>query len=143
MLTRRALLQGASAAVGALALPAAAQETSPHAFRHRGYLGWITDLATRPETGAAWPSTRLDDGLIEDYRRTFALMQRLGFNEISVWGLFVARTWPVDVESAVTPEREKLITTLLDAATPVRHPRLFGTRRLQLGSMTSFMPAPS
>ena len=117
MLSRRSILQGAAAAaLGALSRPAAGEEIAPPTFRHRGYLGWITDLASRPETGAAWPSTRLDDGLIEDYRRTFALMQRLGFNEISIWGLFVARTWPVEVESAVTPEREKLITTLLDTA---------------------------
>ena len=29
---------------------------------------------------------RLDERLLEDYRRTFELLQRLGFNELVIWG---------------------------------------------------------
>ena len=54
-------------------------------FRHRSYLGWITDLDSRPDTNAAWPSMRLDAPLLSDYREKFRLMQRLGFNEAAIW----------------------------------------------------------
>ena len=50
-------------------------------------------FATMP---TVWPSMRLDEKLLEDYRQTFALMQQLGFNEISIWGLYVSRDWPLD-----------------------------------------------
>src|SRR4051812_29462233 len=64
-------------------------------FKHRGYLGWITDLASDPDTHAAWPSMRLDERLLRDYRQCFELMRSLGFNEISIWGLYVSRAWPM------------------------------------------------
>ncbi len=46
------------------------------AFEHRGYLGWITDLATDPDPEAAWPSMRLDEKLLQDYSRTFEMIRR-------------------------------------------------------------------
>lgn len=85
-------------------------------FHHRGYLGWITDFATRPDMHAAWPSMRLDDALLEDYRRKFGLMRKLGYNEMSVWGLYVSRSWPLDILSAVKPERGALVEQLIDEA---------------------------
>src|SRR5690242_19377186 len=69
-------------------------------FRHRGYLGWITDLATNPDPDAAWPSMRLDEDLLSDYARTFRLMPRLGYNETTIWGLYVSRAWPADLRNA-------------------------------------------
>src|SRR5262245_47748512 len=81
-------------------------------FTHRGYLGWITDLATHADTHAAWPSMRLDGRLLDDYRQTFDLMKQIGFNEISIWGLYVSRAWPVDIRSAVTPDRGALVEKL-------------------------------
>ena len=110
--------------IGALALaeesPFLFAERKPEAstakFRHRGYLGWITDLASEPDRSAAWPSMRLDAQLLKDYQESFAMMQRLGFNEISVWGLYVSRAWPVDIASSVTRERGALVEKLIDAA---------------------------
>lgn len=94
----------------------ALQDSSQQGFAHRGYLGWITDLASEPDTFAPWPSTRLDRRLLQDYRTSFATMRQLNFNEISIWGLYVARAWPVDVESALTKERGALVETLIDDA---------------------------
>jgi hypothetical protein len=54
--------------------------------------------------------------LIEDYRHTFALMKRLGYNAIVVWGFYVSRSWPLDIASAVPPERGALVGQLIDAA---------------------------
>ena len=85
-------------------------------FRHRSYLGWITDLATRPHPTTQWPAIDVDEALLTDYALTFATMRRLGMNEIVIWGLFVARHWPIDVETAVDDERAQKVRTLLDLA---------------------------
>ena len=109
---RREFFQtGTAALTSALALHA-----EPARFRHRGYLGWITDLASQPDPHASWPSMRLDAALLEEYRRTFRLMRHLGYNEIVIWGFYVSRYWPADIASAVTRERGALVEKLIDAA---------------------------
>ncbi len=90
--------------------------TAPRKFTHRGYLGWITDLATVPAANDAWPSMRLDERLLRDYSETFDVMERLGMNEISIWGLYVSRSWPVDIPSSVSRERGAMVERLIDAA---------------------------
>ena len=109
-MNRRAFLAAAAAACA----PGAA---APRAgFHYRGYLGWITDLATFADTYAEWPSMRLDEPLLNDYRETLRLMKRLGFEDLCVWGLYVSRAWPVDIPSAVTPERATQIQKLIHDA---------------------------
>lgn len=121
-LTRRAVLTAGTAALVSLTaapLPlsrVAAAEPGRKSFRHRVYLGWITDLATRADTRADWPSMRLDEDLLRNYRESFALMRRLGFNAMSVWGLYVSRCWPVEISSAISPARGALVEKLIDAA---------------------------
>ncbi|MGH2534815.1 MAG: hypothetical protein ACRDJW_21355 [Thermomicrobiales bacterium] len=85
-------------------------------FDHRSYLGWVTDLASRPHPTACWPAITLEDWLLEDYATTFAAMERIGLNEIVVWGLFTAVAWPLDVESAVGEQRAVRIRRLIDLA---------------------------
>jgi hypothetical protein len=111
MLNRRDLLKAAAGAAGVGI--AAAGEPS---YRYRGYLGWITDLASRPDPDAQWPSMRLDESLLADYRQTFRLMRALGYNEIVVWGLYVSRNWPVDLRKAVTSERGRRVERLIESA---------------------------
>ncbi len=94
----------------------ASTRSSPGSFKHRGYLGWLTDLASEPDVNAAWPSMRLNGRLLQDYLQTFHLMHDIGFNEIVVWGLYVSRAWPVDIQSAVTAERGRKVEKLIDAA---------------------------
>jgi hypothetical protein len=86
----------------------------PAVFEHRGYLGWITDLATDPDPNAAWPSMRIDERLLRDYRESLVTLRGLGFHEIAIWGLYVSRNWPTDIKSAVTPERGALVERLID-----------------------------
>ncbi len=105
-MTRRELL------AAGMAVPAAAAEP----YRYRGYLGWITDLATNPDTNADWPSMRLDAALVKDYRETFRLMKEWQLKELCVWGLYVSRSWPLDIGSSVTAERGKLVEKLIDDA---------------------------
>jgi hypothetical protein len=88
-------------------------EPAAGSFNHRGYLGWITDLATQADPDAAWPSMRLDEQLLQDYRQTFDVMTHLGMNEIVVWGFYVSRAWPVDIESAVAPARGAMVERLI------------------------------
>jgi len=118
MIARSALGIGALSFAGqdALAATDAKPKSVAAKFNHRGYLGWLTDLASDPDRSAAWPSMRLDAQLLKDYQESFATMQRLGFNEISVWGLYVSRAWPVDISSSVTRERGALVEKLIDAA---------------------------
>lgn len=68
---RRVLSEDRVSAGEQKTIPAASRE----AFRHRGYLGWITDSATEPDSTAAWPSMPLDDRLLGDYRRTLVLRE--------------------------------------------------------------------
>jgi len=115
-MTRRSMLRGAAAIAGGSVCGITTASESQAGFRHRGYLGWITDLATEPDPTAAWPSMRLDERLLDDYRRTFDAMKHLGFNEISIWGLYVSRSWPVDITSAVDPKRGAMVEKLVDEA---------------------------
>lgn len=116
-LSRRELL-----AVGSAAAMAAAPGTglpgsgSQSAYRHRGYLGWITDLDPRPDPQAVWPSYRLDAPLLAEYKKTFSLMKALGYNNLVIWGLYVTRYWPANLSAAVSPERGKLVSDLIDSA---------------------------
>ncbi len=110
-ITRRQALKSAG-----FALPLGLAASDAAEFRHRAYLGWITDLDSRPDTHAPWPSMRLDAPLIEDYRRTFSAMKRLGFNTIVIWSFYVSRSWPPDIATAVPPERGTLVSKLIDAA---------------------------
>jgi len=111
-----ALGQEARAANSEFNRQEALAKPSQGVFKHRGYLGWITDLASEPDANAVWPSMRLNAALLEDYQQTFHLMQDLGFNEISVWGLYVSRAWPVDIRSSVTAERGRKVEKLIDTA---------------------------
>lgn len=121
LLTRRDFLQSVSAGVAGAALVsalpgpvwAAASASSKPGFVHRSYNGWITDLATEPDPHARWPSMRLDERLLADFHETFGRMESLGFNEIVIWGLYVANAWPLDIQSAVHPERRKLLARLI------------------------------
>lgn len=124
LIDRRTVLKSAGAVITAAACGGPASETGERledslspvpVLNHRSYLGWITDLATEPDPTAAWPSMRLDEKLLKDYQESFALLNSLGFKSMSVWGLYVSRAWPVDIESSVTPERGKLVERLIDA----------------------------
>jgi hypothetical protein len=118
MIARSALGLGELALAGEQSRVLGDQKPSaaPAKFDHRGYLGWITDLASEPDRSAAWPSMRLDAQLLKDYQESLAAMRRLGFNEISVWGLYVSRAWPVDITSSVTRERGALVEKLIESA---------------------------
>ena len=113
--TRRTFLKIAGAMTLASGVPLIAAERDPNApsFSHRALNGWITDLATDADPQAAWPSMRLDEHLLRDYRETFATMKRLGMNEMVVWGLYTANNWPVDLKSAVSEERGLMVEQLI------------------------------
>lgn len=118
--SRRSFLRTTSVAVAGaslldpLARALAQEKGSLQPYVHRAYNGWITDLATEPDSRAAWPSMRLDARLLMDYRETFDLMRRLGMNEIVIWGLYVSNNWPLNIVSAVPiPDRRGLLVEQL------------------------------
>lgn len=114
--SRREFLGASVLTVVGAPLFSSAQPGPRPGFAHRALNGWITDLATEPDPNAAWPSMRLDKGLLKDYRETFALMRRVGFNEIVIWGLYTANNWPLDLKSAVPPERGRKVEQLIASA---------------------------
>ena len=59
---------------------------------------------------------RLDETLVDEYRQTFRLMHRLGYNNAVIWGLYVSRDWPAEISKAVTPERGRLVEQVISAA---------------------------
>ena len=85
-------------------------------FRYRTYYGWITDLASQGRPDDAWPSTRIDDGLLRDYDENLAFMHEIGLNHLGVWGLFISREWPLEIDQATDDTRRRQVMTILDKA---------------------------
>ena len=85
-------------------------------FIHRSYLGWIRDVATEPSPIAQWPDIHIDAGLERDWEQTFQTLKELHINEVVIWGIFVAREWPVDVETAIDDSRRKQVLALIRKA---------------------------
>jgi hypothetical protein len=85
-------------------------------FEHRIYYGWITDLASEGRPSDAWPSTRIDAKLLSDYDENLRFMHEIGLNELGVWGLFVSREWPLDVEKSIDETRKKQVLSIIEKA---------------------------
>ena len=85
-------------------------------FQHRAYYGWITDLASEGRPNDAWPSTRIDDKLLNDYDVNLKFMHEMGLNEIVIWGLFVSREWPLDLKNAIDDTRKKQVLAIIEKA---------------------------
>ena len=66
-------------------------------FQHRAYYGWITDLASEGRPNDPWPSTRIDTKLLSDYDESLKFMHEIGLNELTVWGFFISREWPLEL----------------------------------------------
>lgn len=88
----------------------------PVMYTYRGYLGWITDLATAPHPDGAWPVTAIDQGLLADFEASFAMQQAVGLDLSSIWGLAVGRAWPLDIEHSVDDRRAEQVRRLLASA---------------------------
>lgn len=85
-------------------------------FQTRGYMGWLTDMISTPRTHDAWPSIGIDQSLIDDYADKYRMMQDIGITTLGVWGFFVGREWPVEVEQAIDQQRSRQIRTLFELA---------------------------
>ncbi|MEO8765096.1 MAG: hypothetical protein ABI416_12450, partial [Ginsengibacter sp.] len=85
-------------------------------FQHRAFYGWITDLASEGRPNDPWPSTRIDDKLLRDYDDGLKFMHETGLNEITIWGLFVSREWPLDVTNTIDDARRKQVLAIIEKA---------------------------
>ena len=85
-------------------------------FQHRGYLGWVRDLASEPTVGQTWPSIRIDETLTKDYEETLDFMTKRGLNELSLWGFYTDRNWEPAVEQTITPDRKALVDAWIEKA---------------------------
>jgi hypothetical protein len=82
---------------------------------YRAQVAWISDVGSRPSYGP-WPAMRLDEAMLADYERAFALQARWGLDHIIIWGIFVSREWPVDMARPVPPARIAAARRLIEAA---------------------------
>ncbi len=85
-------------------------------YTYRGYLGWITDLATAPHPDGTWPVTEIDQGLLADFEASFTMQQAIGLDLSSIWGLAVGRAWPLDIEHSVDDQCAEQVRRLLASA---------------------------
>jgi len=85
-------------------------------FQHRAYYGWITDLASEGRPHDAWPSTRIDGKLLRDYDENLKFMHEIGLNEITVWGFFISREWPLELKDAIDETRKKQVLSIIEKA---------------------------
>lgn len=85
-------------------------------FQHRAYYGWITDLASEGRPNDPWPSTRIDEKLLNDYDVNLKFMHEIGLNEITIWGLFISREWPLDISKAIDETRRKQVLVIIEKA---------------------------
>ncbi|MEP6595538.1 MAG: hypothetical protein ABJA71_06305, partial [Ginsengibacter sp.] len=85
-------------------------------FQHRVYYGWITDLASEGRPNDAWPSTRIDNKLLNDYDVNLKFMHEIGLNEIVIWGLFISREWPLELKDAIDETRRKQVLAIIEKA---------------------------
>ncbi|MCC6795279.1 MAG: hypothetical protein IT366_09190 [Candidatus Hydrogenedentes bacterium] len=74
---------------------------------------WMNDTRTSPLPFSGWPPDVFDDVTVDSILRTLDLNQAFGYNIYDVFGLFATYGWPVDIESAATPERAKRVRRII------------------------------
>ena len=94
---------------------ASQQASDGDAFVHRGYLGWIRDLATESRPGDEWPSIVVDDRLVQDYEQVSATLARDGINEFEIWGLAASHSYSQDIEKSADADRRKEVARIIAA----------------------------
>ena len=114
---------GTSAALlpGMLAGSEAAARTRPAAgpemFTDRIAFGpWMNDTRMQPVPFSGWPVDVFDDVTVQSIVETLALDHDYGYNFYDIFGLFSTWGWPVDIESAATPERTARVRQVIKAA---------------------------
>ncbi len=88
----------------------------PNQYEHRNYLGWVRDMSTTETPYEGWPSIRIDPNLTDDYDKTLDFMAARGLNEITLWGLFTAKSWEPVIENTIDADRKALINTWVNKA---------------------------
>ena len=105
-----------SCSFGLTLLISSATGETPGTCDHRGYLGWINDLGSKPRTFEAWPSITIDSQLIADYDQTFAFMHDHHMNEITIWGFFTNSAWDTSITGTITAGRADTVRLLIKKA---------------------------
>lgn len=87
----------------------------PDGFAHRTLYGWISEYAKRALPGV-WPQIPLDDATLADLDAYFDLCRESGYNEVVIWGFFVDRRWPLEIETCIDADRRDRIYRVIEAA---------------------------
>lgn len=87
------------------------------AFADRIAFGpWMNDTRMEPAPFSGWPADAFDDVTVDSIIETLELNQAYGYNIYDIFGLFSTWGWPVDIESAATPERSARVREVIKAA---------------------------
>ena len=99
--------------------PTSSKQPALPPWNHRGFLGWVRDLASVPSAPSVyWPDISIDDQLLADYEAAGEVLKKSGATEVEIWGLAAAGNSAVpgylpDVEQTVSPARLKQIKKII------------------------------
>lgn len=125
---RRSFLKNASLAAAYVAVGCAPpavgakgaanmKNTSTDAYVYRSGFGcWINDMRNEPLPFEGWPAMQLDDVTVDSITKCLDVQKEAGFNMFDVWGLFATNRWPMDIVSAVDPDRKRRAKKIIKAA---------------------------
>lgn len=92
------------------------RQTTSSPFGHRLVLGaWINDLGSQPRV-EQWPSIHYDRNLFGDLTAFFDLMSECELDSICLLGLFAAGRWSPKLEETISPDRDRWVRSVIDAA---------------------------
>lgn len=127
-MNRRSFLKSASLAAASLAVGDVASAVEAKGAAHMshanagtytyrsGFGCWINDMRNEPLPFEGWPAMQLDDVAVESIIKCLDVQKAAGFNMFDVWGLFATNRWPLDIVSAVDPQRKRRAQKIIKAA---------------------------
>lgn len=109
------LLAG-SAALGAGRADAAANDGKKEYVDRIAFDVWLNDVRLESSPLENWPSGVFDDVTVESILRALDVQAESGYNIVDLAGFFATYSLPVDIRSAVDPDRRRRIDRIVRAA---------------------------
>ena len=77
---------------------------------------WLNDFRNTPITSEEWPSIRLDENIITDFKNLIIFLENSGFTALDIFGLVTNSDWTPEIASVIDERRKNQITELIDFA---------------------------
>lgn len=79
-----------------------------------GFGVWINDFRREPIIGEDWPSVRIDNTTVEDFKKMILALRGFGYNYFDIFGLLTNSDWPLDIKSVVDSTRKDIVKELIE-----------------------------